>query len=99
MERTLNEFQRGLRADLDQLFRSLSLDLIWTVAGENEGYCHGVAKRGEIQIWLYDDEAEFRYRDFHRLCERQDFETLEQLRMYFFEVVRAETSTMPPSIP
>ena len=90
MTTDVTDFQRSLRSELDAMFQSFSRNFAWTTEGEAETFYHGVSNEGRWQIWIYDDEAECRFDGFHRICERPDFDSLEQLRSYFLETVRAK---------
>lgn len=90
MSRDLTEFQRSLYSELDEIFKFSLGTITWTIEGEKEIFYHGVSREGQVQIWIYDDEAECRFGEFHRICERADFDSLEQLRKYFVKTVRAK---------
>lgn len=85
---SMTDFQISLRNDLDTIFRSFSRSIAWAIEGKNEAFYHGSSGEGKAQIWIYEDEAECRFGEFHRICERADFESLEQLRAYFLDTVR-----------
>lgn len=84
------DLQKSLHSELDKLFMTSGRRLTWTVDGENESFYHGTVVDEDIEIWLYEDEAECRFGTFHRLCERPDYDSTEQLRDYFLDVVRTK---------
>jgi hypothetical protein len=88
MTRNMTDFQMSLRTELDAVFQSFSKSITWAIEGEKETFYHGVSDEGKAEIWIYDDEAECRLGDFHRICERADFASLEELRSYFLGTVR-----------
>jgi hypothetical protein len=85
----LTDFQIFLHAALEQLFIAGGRQITWHIRGEKESFYYGSTHDSAIEIWLYEDEAECRFGDFHRLCERPDFESTEHLKNYFIEVVRS----------
>lgn len=90
MTRNVTDFQTSLRTELDEIFRSFSRNVSWALEGQDEAFYHGVSNEGQVQLWIYDDEAECRFGEFHRICERADFDSLERLRKYFLETIRAK---------
>ena len=44
----------------------------------------------ELTLWIYEDELEMKAGGLHRLLERPDFESPEEMRAYFLsEIARA----------
>jgi hypothetical protein len=53
--------------------------------GQREAFIEG--QIGNAQLWIYEDMAEVRYPNFHRVFERPDYASYEQLISAFVQTV------------
>lgn len=88
MTRELTPFQLSLHSAVQEAFRESGRTISWTTCGENEAFLYGTSVSLDAEVWLYEDEAECRFGRFRRLCERPDFDSLQEMQSYFLAAVK-----------
>jgi hypothetical protein len=87
--RSLTKFQRECEEELISALSARGLALVGrTLAGESETYIHAVIRGADIEIYIYEDEAQF-HKGGKRagVFEHQDFSDAAQLQKAFIRGV------------
>ena len=91
-DRPLTEFQREAQHRLEALVAQMGQQLALKRAGRSETFLTGAIVPRGIEVWVYEDELEFKGSGRHRLLERPDFSSLEEMLDYFLRELRAALS-------
>ena len=87
-ERALTQFQTESASAIKALMEARGRQVEYRTGGKHETYLF--VELPELTLWIYEDELEMKAGGLHRLLERPDFESPEEMRAYFLsEIARA----------
>jgi hypothetical protein len=80
MDRTLSEFQKSCLRELERVLAPLSRQIMEPrLLGEHETYLQTRVADSDIEIFIYEDEATFSVSGTHRMYERCDYRSPDDL--------------------
>ena len=91
----LTKFQINCEGSIANSLSSIGRSLInRRICGEHERYVHALVDRSEIQVWIYEAEAEFTGPGIDSRFEEQDFDSeidqIEQLCSALVDAIEKE---------
>jgi hypothetical protein len=84
-DRPLNQFQHEAQRRIQELVALKSQQLVLTPGGQAETYLTGTVVPSGIDVWIYEDELQFKGSGRHLRLERPDFPKPEQMLAYFLQ--------------
>ena len=84
----LTSFQTEMREKIFCILERNELHTFFEQSGINEKYLHARIDAEDVDIWIYEDEAELRHHGRQFLCEKQAYKSEDLLKKDFLEEVR-----------
>lgn len=81
----LTSFQLQAKAEIDKTLARRDLAIEYIQQGNHEAYLFGEIAEQDLKIWIYEDELEFRSHHVQRLLEKPDFETQDEMLVFFLK--------------
>ena len=92
--RELTPFQIEMRKSASLILVKHELPVAFEEQGQHETFLHAKIPAPDLEIWIYEDEAELRFHGRQFLCEREAYSSQAELASDFLsELERVVTPT------